>query len=278
MHKDESFNQTYETFFATQPPLQHMLIAETMDEEELDMLQSPGLSDWAVGMRNISREVFEGDFSISGKQLFNTTLNEAITPATIDFDSFLWVLGLMESREFSFDVRDALEVFLMPSIDMLNDCLPGKCNAYRSGDDEFAYGHALKDIKPGDEIVWEYQSNVTHRPDICFAVYGFTKVSDPPLLAAQDLPNFSWSSMFQYSSEDDEDAMPQGEEPVDEEIRRCRGILDSMPTSVEEDEELLRNGTYSGDWRKQEIIKFRIARKAALHHRIDRLSETRSEL
>ena len=273
MHQETGFNRTYTLWWETQPSLDDILVPEMLTEEQRPMLQSDSLSNYVRELRSYAWKVFNGDFDGLPR------LNEVIAPGTIDFDTFLWINGLVLSREFAFHFNGKPKIFLMPIIDMYNDCTDNECTAYRQFDEDNTFIYAKRDVTAGEQLTMAYQPFITHRADMSLIIYGFAMISDPPLLAAIDRPDFLEASIFRQTPTQDE--VPETLEEMLAEIDRCKRILDGLPTSLEEDEALLQSGRYCKDWKTNEILKYRIARKRALHYRIgllSTLSESKSEL
>jgi hypothetical protein len=299
MYTDPGFNKTYGLFWSTQPPLEDVLSAEVFTDLHMSELQSEFSREHAYEMREQTFKYYNGTIDDNDddevedppephpggdnqdrekRPKFNKHINDVIAPHSITPDTFLYVTSLIVTREFTFDPHGIDGDFMYPSIDMLNDCVYSHCNVERTNDDDFARLIAVKDIKKGDELSHIYQSDVTHRPDMSLLVYGFTMPSDPPLMAAQDLPDFDYRDPFQETEYTDDQYMPKSRDEQLEEVKRCEDILNEFPTTAEEDEAVLKSGKWDGDWKMQEVIKSRLARKGGLMHHIKVLNDNLSEL
>ena len=278
MYTEKNFNETYSLWVQTQPTTQALSTPELWARSEIEMLQSQFMETYAVVMQDLAREHFFGKYKDSNGKASFAPLNDVIKPFNISFETYLSTTALVLTRDFEFEYRGKIVDFLMPSIDMFNDCFEHLCNADRHNDDDFVTIVALRRIDKGEELRMAYQPEVTHRPDMSLLVYGFAMESDPPLLAAIDLPGFNATVAFAPTAPDDFMSLPVGEGRVLAEIDRCKKILDGLSTSLEEDEALVQSGRYCKDWKTNEILKYRIARKRALHYRIHQLLESRSEL
>lgn len=298
MYTDPGFNKTYGLFWSTQPSPEDVLSAEVFTDLHMSELQSEFSREHAYEMREHTLKYYNGTIDDNDdedppepktpppggvdqdgeERPKYKHINDVIAPHSITPDTFLYVSSLIVTREFTFDPHGIDGDFMYPSIDMLNDCLHGHCNVERTNDDDFARLIAVKDIKKGDELRHTYQSDVTHRPDMSLLVYGFTMPSDPPLMAAQDLPDFDYHDPFQETEYKDDEYMPESRDEQLDEVERCEDILDGFLTTAEEDEAILKSGKWDGDWKIQEVIKSRLARKKALMYRIKMLTDNLSEL
>jgi len=278
MHNDPEFNKTHALFWSTQPIPEDVFAPETYSDLHINELQSEFSKSHTEAMKSVAIEYYNGTYGEDAK--FSKPINEVIAPHSVDVGTFLYVSALIVTREFEFEVEGEDCVYLFPCIDMFNDCLKGDCNVERTNNDEFVKILALKDIKKGEQLTMMYQSEVTHRPDMSLLVYGFTMPSDPPLMAAQDLPDFESSNPFKETGYTDDEYRPKSRDALVKEIARCRAILDGFATTAEEDEALLKSGKWdgAGEWKMQEVIKSRLARKRGLLYHIKEMMDTLAEL
>jgi hypothetical protein len=272
MHVDRKFNETHGLWIATQPGPDNVFGPETWTTSQASALQSPWLADLSTAMKELAALHYNGQYLEDDRGRFQIPLNDAIAPDHVTLDQFMYTTALVQSRYFEFDRRELYRMWLFPAIDLFNDCYSPLCNAANDNDEDFVYIFAVKDIKKGDEITMSYTSH-SHRPDMSLAKYGFVMNTNPnpPLLAGQDMPDFDPEDPFVYFEL--EDTYPTLRPEVEEEIERCQRILDGLPTSLDEDMELIKTngGTMFADWKDLEILKFRIARKKALWYRIEKL-------
>ncbi|GAB4821250.1 hypothetical protein N2152v2_008296 [Parachlorella kessleri] len=273
LHTEPGFNKTKKPWWDTLPTPDQVLCTELLSEQDLDVLQSSWLTRHAANMRQLADDFYNGR---SGR---GKPLNDVIAPASVSFETFLYVSALVTTRTFYFyhDVggeRIAKEYFL-PALDMLNHPFEGPGNAWRENDDDWVYERATQPIKEGEQITHAYHVGLTHRPDMSFAVYGFVQKNDPPLLCAQDLPGFTWQRAFDDTPATDTEIDPQGHEAVREEVQRLKEILDGLPTTLEEDEKLLKKAS---NWKRRTMLELRVERKKALRHRIKHLQQLLDEL
>ena len=82
-------------------------------------------------------------------------------------------------------------------------------------------------------------------------------------MCAVDLPTFSMAEQYAPTPESDDLYYgPKGKFNTDVELRRLERLLSSAPTTLKQDEKLLK-GKFT-DWRDQMLIEFRVERKRAL--------------
>lgn len=132
---------------------------------------------------------------------------------------------------------------------------------------------ALRPIKKGEEVRFNYQPGVNHRPDMSLLVYGFfQKRKGNPLLCAVDLPTFTMAEQYAPTPESD-DAFygPEGRFNTEKELKRLQGLLSSTPTTLKQDEVLLK-GKFT-DWRDKLLVEFRVERKKALAEAIKKIKK-----
>jgi len=154
---------------------------------------------------------------------------------------------------------------MLPLMDMINHKYGNSSNL--SGllfNDTHFNQFATRDIKLGEELFWNYSPDAGHRVDIMFSTYGYTMRQNPPLLCAIDLPDYEQQKIAgSYPPNDDGYYGPNGAYNSIEEYLRLQKLLKSMPTSIEDDEQILAT-IKAENWQDVEIIKFRLARKRAL--------------
>ena len=149
-----------------------------------------------------------------------------------------------------------------------------RLNAYQTTYKNALVLRALRPIKKGEEVRFNYQPGVNHRPDMSLLVYGFfqKRNTSSPLLAAVDLPTFSMEEQYAPTPEDDSVFYgASGKFVTGAEVKRLTALLKAAPTTLKQDQALLdKNVT---DWRERLLIEFRVERKRALLGAIETINK-----
>lgn len=169
---------------------------------------------------------------------------------------------------------------MAPVLDMLNhdeDPNTQRKQVQEEGGREVVHVVALRGVKKGEEIRHTYQWRVIHRNDMALLIYGFINPTEPPLLAAIDLPSYSAENPYMPTDEDDSEYAHSGRLFDRQELARLTHIWSALPTTEAADVALMRSGNVT-DWREHMLLEFRIKRKQALRNTIHQLWNTIHEL
>lgn len=265
MHLDPEFNKTYGPYIRNWAPAHKILAPEFYTPQLIEMLQSPPLEAAIRHRQEMAREWYYGLSPLP-------PLNFAIAPATVSLEQYSWVVSLLSTRVFGLEIEGAWGMYLLPVMDMVNNADPEAANAHWKWDDDNVYMQATRDLKAGEQLAWSYKGTVIHRNDMSIFFYGFVQDKKPQLLCAQDRADFNESTPFRSTPPNDDmgDLTPDA---ARKEVSRLQGVLESLPTTLEEDQALLKE-LPDGDerWRERTILRYRVFRKQAIAERIAALS------
>jgi hypothetical protein len=185
-------------------------------------------------------------------------------------ETFGHLAALVRSRDFIVHTRDRGDVtYLLPIMDMINHEYGDRANVgMPKNNGTHMTQRALRAIAKGEEMTWNYNPNTCHRNDIVMITYGFVLDQEPPLLPSYDIPDFEQrKAEGKYPESDEEYYGPGGNYNTVDERMRLNNLLNAMPTTVEEDEVLLKSGTLA-NWKEEMLVRYRMARKRALRRAI----------
>jgi hypothetical protein len=272
MYTNSSFNATYAPYLATLPSADELFTPEMWQEDHVAMLQTPALETLAEYARRSTVEIFYGNFS---EQPYSS-VSELLGGKNTDLKTFQWASAVIASRYLAAPLDEDNEIatrILAPLLDFANhaDEAHGSNeeNAYQTAFKGVVQLRAKRPIKKGEEIRFNYQSGVIHRPDMSLLSYGFFVsfgASDKaPLQCSVDLPTFSLDRPYEPTPESD-DAFygPKGQYNTEEEYQRLNTLLKKAPTTVEEDQLALKARSKALSKIEKLLLEFRIERKRSL--------------
>lgn len=264
MHNDPTFNASWHLFWEAHPDRDGVFAPDLYTDQQIEMLQTPELEALVLGHRTLAEQVFNGTYG-EGKPV------PELLPA-VDMATFKHVAALIHSRSFgvSPEGSNTTQSALIPIMDLLNH--DDEPNTRWYTDHEALVLTALHTIKAGEALTHNYITGVIHRPDMSMFFFGFVTQREEPFLAASDLPGYDADNPYATSPLDDsiyDD--PYGEHCTTEEYERLSARLEDMPTSEEQDQHVLDSGMVT-DWRLQTILQYRIARKRALRHTLEKIA------
>lgn len=277
MKTDPKFNATYDIFWATQPTFDDILTVDTITDDLVSMLHCPELVRLIENQREATRSVFYGNYSLLP---YYKPLNEQLPPdQQTTLEEFIMLTGIIGSRDFALseeakiDEHKTAAVFLLPAVDMFNH--EDDANAIRNDNGTHVLVTALKDIKKGEAITNNYQTNVIHRNDISMYIYGFAQDSSMELMLATDLPTYD--PLYPWLATEPDDSKyygPGGEHNTKKEMERLEALLQEAQarSTIQEDEKLLKSGTLK-NWKEEMVVKFRLGRKKTLKKAIKLIDE-----
>jgi len=292
MHLDPSFNVTYATYFSTLPKPDAVVMPQMWSPEHVTALQAPVLEAVADYARRVTEEIYYGNYSGVSYPPMADSLGDKMS-----ISSFKYVAALVGSRFFGIDAKDiesnATDAshtisensrkqveYLAPVVDLVNHAndVQGK-NAWQTTYKGFLKLRALRPIRSGEEVRYNYQPGVVHRNDMSLLIYGFIQKLNPPMLCSIDLPTFTLPHLYAKTPETDDDFYgSRGAYNTVEEYERLGSLLAEMPTTEAEDVALLESGQVT-DQVEHLLIEFRIERKRALmwaRRQIDRMLQVQN--
>lgn len=284
MYTDPSFNATYASYLSILPSASELFTPEIWQQDHVDMLQTPALETLAEYTRRSTEEIYHGNFS---EQPYNSVSELLGGDIDVDLNTFKWASAVVGSRYFEviLDKDSGIPTrILAPLLYFANHADKGHHsddeNAYRTVFNGAVQLRAKRPIGKGEEIKYNYQPGVVHRPDMSLLTYGFfqrtTKASAAPLLCSVDLPTFSLERPHEPTPDTD-DAFygPKGTYNTVEEYQRLKKLLEEAPTTLNEDELARRVSKKALSQLEMLLIEFRIERKQGL---IAAMEKIRKEL
>lgn len=278
-HIGPEFNKSHPYFWQSMPTPDELLDTSMLSEKQLEEIQCDDIIADGKGARVIAEElVHEVHVSAGESQHVYQPLKELLPWSNIDVETVLYVGALIRSRYFNVIMRDTVHGIeqdvivphLLPIMDMINHSPYLASSSVPEYNGTHMNQFALRDIKEGEEVYWNYYPGVDHRNDYVFRSYGFLLEQDPPLLYAMDLPDFLVKLRERNFPETDDGYYgPAGQMNTRGEYERLKGILESMPTTAEQDEALLSSSEKTMHWKDVMIVRFRLKRKLALIRAMD---------
>ncbi|CAK0787098.1 hypothetical protein CVIRNUC_010314 [Coccomyxa viridis] len=249
---------------------------ETFPRSSLSLLQDDSMAAFVRVHQDFTANVLRG-----GKPHITTDVRAELEGQELSLEEFKHWTALVASYAFTFpdeDKNDTQIRIMLPLFDLLNHGNPDKANMGIMRDEEGSYiAYALRPIKKGEELVHAY-NKVCERNDQSLFHYGFIQDTDPPRLAALDLPSGNLYDAVAYNETDYEEG---GRLATAEEKKRLEDLLASFPTTQPEDEKLIAGGGWMGSLLGQGkitgevermFVRFRILRKRALRYYIEKLA------
>jgi SET domain len=170
---DPIFNKTHSLFWSTQPKPEEILSADTFPDHLVDDLQTPNLAYLIRSQRQVGINVYYG----KTRWAKYTPIPELLTGEdAISLEYFLYISAVIGTRDFALsessvtDNADGPAFWLIPVADMVNH--EDDANSRRSDNGTHVEMYALRDIKKGDAVTNNYQTNVLDRNDMCLHIYG----------------------------------------------------------------------------------------------------------
>lgn len=275
--QDPEHNKTYGFFWETQPDVDELLSSDMFSDEMLDMLQNPTLEGVVRSTRDYTEAVYAGT---AGEEEEGEPLAVKLGAGCPSLQQFKWYTALITSRAFAFhygndEGHDVGKTYLFPALDLLNHAEPDAVNSRRweYAEEGVVRQLATKDIKKGEQLYHAYHESVLQRPDMSLVLYGFVPERSPPLLAASDLHDYDVENPYRETAPNDDAHLPGGELHTGMEFGRLLDIKRSWPTSLEEDEKLLKQ-VEASDWQRRAVLLYRVQRKKAVLHNLKLLRQS----
>ncbi|KAH7617856.1 hypothetical protein Ndes2526B_g06746 [Nannochloris sp. 'desiccata'] len=267
---DPAFNKTHSLFWSTQPKPEEILSADVFPDHLIEKLQTPELERLITSQRQVAINVYYG----KTRWAEYTPIPELLTDENaISLPEFLYLSSIVGTRDFALtdesvdDDVDSTPFWLLPVADMVNHA--DTANARRSDNGTHVLMHASRNIRKGEAVTNDYQTNVLDRNDMSLHIYGFIQEVNSERLLAVDLPNYDPDSPFNETKDDKWFHGPRGKYNTRAEVARLKALLEEAEehTTLEEDEKLVRVGAAERvfeDWKEEMVVKFRLGRKRAL--------------
>jgi hypothetical protein len=199
-----------------------------------------------------------------------TAIPELLTGENaISLTDFLHLSAIIGTRDFALsensvdDDIDSDPFWLIPVADMVNHVDSPTATRFDNG--THVQMRATRNIRKGEQVTNNYQTNVLDRNDMSLHIYGFVQMVNQERLPATDLPTYDPASPFNETKDDKYFHGPSGKYNTRAELARLRELLAEAEEygTLEEDEKLLSTGKFE-DWKEEVVIKFRLGRKKAL--------------
>ena len=262
-------NGTYAPFWASQPPLSEMLCVDTMGQAEAEALEVPELADHVRLTRQSHREQYENFQAELAFEARAPPPKAGDPPRLLSFDQYLHLAAVITTRAFAFhdEQGECCGVHLLPGFDLLN--CESAYNAKRrhslDGEEGGAWrieAKANREVKAGEELVWDYFHTPTPRIDLQLLQYGYLNETDTRLLAA-DLPGWNpHNPLAELGQGEDTPASALSLQEAQEELARLERI--SAPLApLKADQAAL--AAAADPWSPSSmVLRLRVRRKIAL--------------
>ena len=288
MYTNTSFNETYGPYLATLPTDTELFTPEMWLPDQVKLLQTPPLETLIEYARRSTEEIYYGNFSEHSYSPITELLGGK---NDVDLKTFKWASAVLASRYLAApfigsggEEEEVPTRILAPLLDFANhaDEAHGSINtdnAYQTVFDGAVQLRAKHYIKKGEEIKFNYQPGVVHRPDMSLLAYGFFQKAAvdsgrSTLLCSVDLPTFSLQAPYTPTpGSDDRFYGPKGTYNTEEEYQRLKNLLESAPTSLKEDELALKVSRNALSELEKIIIEFRIKRKRGLIEAMEKIKK-----
>jgi SET domain len=276
MYTDPSFNATYAPYLATLPTKSEFFTPEMWQQDHVAMLQTPALEMLADYARRSTEEIYYGNFS---EQPYNSVPELLGGKISVDLNTFKWASAVIASRYFGAPLKEDSDIpirILAPLLDFANHADEAHSedeeNAYQTTFNGAVQLRAKRYIKKGEEIKFNYQPGVVHRPDMSLLSYGFFQKSPKkganeqgPQLCSVDLPTFSLEKPYEPTPDSDDTFYgPKGKYNTEEEYQRLENLLKEAPTTLEEDKMAKKVSQKALSELELLLLEFRIERKRGL--------------
>lgn len=283
MHLDASYNVSFQPYLATLPAADQVLSPEMWTDDMVAALQSLELAEM-VGKRRRAAEQMWRQAGFAGG---HPTGGEG-TSIRLPLADFQHLIACVATRMFGYpSMADnaTMHAVLLPVLDMAN-CAdkglagpsdPGANGEVRfpqPGEDSFTMV-ALRDISKGEEVTNTYSHDYVHRPDMALLSYGFVPNRQPPILSAIDLPEgfgdveHPVAHLVRTPAVEPGYGNWTGQFTTEKELQRLLSIQAALPTTLEEDLQLLAEAQQPGC---RVVLDWRVSRKRALLAAIAQLS------
>ncbi|CAL8467098.1 g6634 [Coccomyxa elongata] len=274
--QNQKWNQSMLPYWESLPRVGASLTKQTYPAEPLDLLQDRTLAASIVVHGAYTKNVYDG-----GKPSLVEDF-QAEFPG-VSYQTFSHLTSLVSSYAFLFpDEGGVARRMMLPLVDMMNHGDGSATNVeIMQADNGDLYAYTLREIAKGEELVHEYNTGIARNDQSLFH-YGFVREHDPPRLVAQDMPAGNLYDPTFYTEDDYEFG---GRLVTKAELARLEGILRSFPTTEREDAQILA-GKSGGGWGsvlggkmtltplERMFVKYRLLRKQALAHIIQKLKDT----
>ena len=154
------------------PTSDDLLHSATLDPTQIAMLHMPSLETELRLYQSMIEAVYNGSAVVGQSVRLPPLASLLDNDAAVSLSTFKHVVGLVDSRDYSVAGRK----YLLPVMDMTNFAIGhdnlGPPVLARQYNGTHMLQFAIRDIKRGSELLWNYSPQVLHRPDVSIKTYG----------------------------------------------------------------------------------------------------------
>jgi hypothetical protein len=167
VHLSPDFNRSHPHFWESMPTSDDLLHSATLDPAQIAMLHMPHLETDLHQYQLVIEAIYNGSAAV-GQDVRLPPLASLLDNDAVSLSTFKHVVGLVDSRMYNVLGKK----YMFPVMDMTNFAIGYDNLAPPEYNGTHMLQFAIRGIKRGSELLWNYSPHALHRPDVSIRTYG----------------------------------------------------------------------------------------------------------